>query len=184
MTTASYTSGIVSELSKTLAAVPDEAMERLAGDLLGASRVFVAGAGRSGLMMRAFAMRLMHLGLTAYVVGEAVTPSLASGDLLLVGSGSGETKSLVAMAEKARGLDATVALATVAPASTLARLAATVVVIPAAVKDGGGSGGSAQPMGSLFEQSLLLLLDAVVLRLMARQGIDAAAMFGRHANLE
>lgn len=183
MTTASYTSGIVSELTKTLAAVPDEAMERLAGDLLGASRVFVAGAGRSGLMMRAFAMRLMHLGLTAYVVGEAVTPSLASGDLLLVGSGSGETKSLVAMAEKARGLDATVALATVAPASTLARLAATVVVIPAAVKDG-GSGGSAQPMGSLFEQSLLLLLDAVVLRLMARQGIDAAAMFGRHANLE
>ena len=67
-----------------------------------APRIFVAGAGRSGLCMRALGMRLMHLGKTVYVVGETTTPSIAAEDLLILGSGSGRTTGLLAMAEKAR----------------------------------------------------------------------------------
>jgi len=89
-----------------------------------------------------------------------------------------------AMAGKAAGLGAAVALATVNPQSTIAAAADIVVAIPAAAKESSGGAVTAQPMGSLFEQSLLLLLDALILELMREEGTDAAAMLGRHANLE
>ena len=38
------------------------------------------------------AMRLMHVGFEAHVVGEATTPSIAEGDRLMVFSGSGERR--------------------------------------------------------------------------------------------
>lgn len=181
---------ILDELHRTIKSIPEQDIEQLVGQIAEtgarAGSIFVAGAGRSGLMMRAFAMRLMHAGLNAYVVGEAVTPGLQAGDLLIIGSGSGETGSLVNMAAKAKKLGANVALATVRPDSTIGQLADTVLVVPAASKEenDGGVTTTIQPMGSLFEQSLLLLFDAVVLSCMDRLGVDSAAMFGRHANLE
>jgi 6-phospho-3-hexuloisomerase len=36
--------------------------------------VLVVGMGRSGLVARGFAMRLRHLGLHSYVLGETITP--------------------------------------------------------------------------------------------------------------
>ena len=73
---------VINELSRTLTSVAFEQQEKLADEILNANRVFVAGAGRSGMMARCFAMRLMHMGLNAYMVGEVVTPSIAAGDLL------------------------------------------------------------------------------------------------------
>jgi 6-phospho-3-hexuloisomerase len=149
----------------------------------------VAGAGRSGLMMRAFAMRLMHLGLDAHAVGDATTPSLRGGDLLVIGSGSGETASLQAQARKARQLGAEVALITIVPESTIGKLADPVIRLrapspKAARTSGEPAASSIQPMGSLFEQGLLLLLDIVVMRMAAAEGIPQEQMFQRHANLE
>ncbi|MEF3312164.1 6-phospho-3-hexuloisomerase [Paenibacillus sp. GYB004] len=184
------TRSILQELDQTVKSIQVEEIERLVGQIAEtgarAGRIFVAGAGRSGLMLRAFAMRLMHAGFHAYVVGEAVTPGLQAGDLLIIGSGSGETGSLVNMAAKAKKLGASVALATVRPDSTIGQMADTVIAVPAAAKErnDGSATTTIQPMGSLFEQSLLLLLDTVVLCCMDRLGIDSAAMFGRHANLE
>ena len=60
------------------------------------------GAGRSGLVAKAFAMRLMHLGFTAYVVGETITPAMRPKDLLVIFSGSGRTKTIADIAETAR----------------------------------------------------------------------------------
>ncbi|WP_337100755.1 6-phospho-3-hexuloisomerase [Paenibacillus sp. YIM B09110] len=180
-----YSAAIAAELKQALAGVSEAEVERLVDAIAQAGRVFVAGAGRSGLMMRAFAMRLMHLGLDAYVVGETVTRSLAKGDLLIIGTGSGETKSLVPMAEKARSLGAVVAAFTISPASTIGRLADVAVLLSGAPKDRSDGGGvTAQPMGSLFEQTLLVLGDAVILRLMEKLGLDGKAMYGNHANLE
>lgn len=163
--------------------IPEQRLDELAELIMASRRLFVAGAGRSGLMMRAFAMRLVHLGFETYVVGETVTPALEAGDLLILGSGSGETRSLVSIAEKASSLQAAIALITVAPDSSLRRLAQLAVPIPAAVKTE-ATDATVQPMGSLFEQSLLIVLDAVVLKMMRRQGIEATAMMNRHANLE
>lgn len=178
-------SSILQELERTLQDVCPDEIVALAERIASAGAIFVAGAGRSGLMMRAFAMRLMHMGLHVYVVGETITPGIAAGDLLVIGSGSGETKSLAAMAAKAKSIGAVVAALTVVPESTLGQLASDRVVIPAATKDGAaGAAASGQPMGSLFEQTLLLLLDTIVLHLMERKSLEGSAMFNNHANLE
>jgi len=85
---------LVDTLRENLASIDDEAVDRLAQSILrtlGDRRIFVVGAGRSGLVARAFAMRLMHLGFSVHVVGETTTPRMDPGDLLIVISGSGET---------------------------------------------------------------------------------------------
>jgi 6-phospho-3-hexuloisomerase len=177
---------ILHELRRALARVGDERAERLVEAIAAARRIFVAGAGRSGLAMKGFAMRLMHLGFEAYVVSETVTPGITQEDMLLVGSGSGATASLVVSAEKARAVGAGVGLITIQEDSPIGRLADTVLTIPAPTpkieEDLGFS--SIQPMGSLFEQALMLTLDALVLVLMAQSGRKPEAMFARHANLE
>jgi 6-phospho-3-hexuloisomerase len=105
-----------------------------------AKRVFVVGAGRTGLALKATAMRLMHLGLTVFVVGETTTPAIQAGDLLLAGSGSGTTSTIVKAAEKAKAAGAQVVAISTTTDSPLAALATQVVVLPAAQKqDHGGS---------------------------------------------
>ena len=111
MNTTEYARRIAAELEYTLSRVDADAAEALADAILGAGKVFVAGAGRSGFAAKAFAMRLMHLGFNTYVVGETTTPDLAPGDLLFIASGSGETGSLVVMARKARSIGAKLAIA-------------------------------------------------------------------------
>jgi 6-phospho-3-hexuloisomerase len=129
----------------------------------------------------------MHLGKTVYVVGETTTPSIASADLLIVGSGSGQTPSLLANAEKALHKGARLLVFTIDAGSPLGRLANHRVVIPAPspkAAAGVAASASVQPMGTLFEQCLFVLCDSLILGLMQRTGEDAPQMFGRHANLE
>ena len=176
---------IALELTALASAIPADEANRLAEALHAAPAVFVAGAGRSGLMGRAFAMRLMHLGVKAHVVGETSTPGMQAGDILVLGSGSGETASLVAMAGKAKQLGGTVALVTTQPKSTIASQADLVIELAASQKtDDAPERLSVQPMGSLFEQGLLLCYDAVILRLMELRELDGKTMYGSHANLE
>ena len=186
---------IAEELSAALGRIATEQEEELVRAILQAPRIFVAGAGRSGLMARAFAMRLMHMGLTVYAVGDVTTPALAAGDLLLIASGSGRTTGLVNMAEKAASLGATVATVTMDPQAPIAALADAVLQIHAPTPKAAQAGRddseitpvqpmSVQPMGSLFEQCLLLCLDHIIVLLMERKGQNSERMFQRHANLE
>jgi 6-phospho-3-hexuloisomerase len=185
MTTTQYASKILNELNQTIERISVEEAEELVNLILGSKKIFVAGAGRSGFMAKSFAMRMMHMGLNAFVVGETVTPSLEEDDILIIASGSGETKSLVSMAEKAKNLDATVAVVTISPDSTIGRLSDLAIQIPAKPKAGIDSEyKTIQPMGSLFEQTLLLFFDAVILRVMDKKKAESGVMFGRHANLE
>ncbi len=181
-----YAQDIIRELDRTLKAVSPQEVERLADLILAAKRIFVAGAGRSGFVAQAFAMRLMHLGFTAYVVGETVTPAIKPDDLLVIGSGSGATATLVAIADKAKTVGASLALVTIFPGSRIGQLADAVVKIPASTPkaDGAAQVASVQPMGSLFAQSLLIVLDIVVMTLMEQKGLDSNTMFERHANFE
>ncbi|UOR07046.1 6-phospho-3-hexuloisomerase [Hymenobacter aerilatus] len=149
-----------------------------------AKRVFVVGAGRTGLALKAAAMRLMHLGLTVFVVGETTTPAIGSGDVLLAGSGSGTTSSIVKAAEKAAAAGAQVVAISTTTSSPLAALATHVAVLPAAQKQDHGGEISAQYAGSLFEQSVLLLLDAIFQTLWGLDGTPAEELWKRHANLE
>lgn len=185
MAMSAYADRVLQELQQAIRQIDGDALAQLANAVVQADQIFVAGAGRSGLMMRAFAMRLMHLGLRAYVVGETVTPSLTARGLLVIGSGSGETGTLAGMAKQAKKHGADVALITISPQSSIGQMADHLVQIPASAKDASDSGAvTVQPMGSLFEQSLLLTLDALILQLMDQTETNASLMYKRHANLE
>lgn len=177
---------LLKELEGTLRSVDSAKASALRQAIIAAPRIFVTGRGRSGLHMRGFAMRLMHMGRTVYVVDETTTPGIGEGDLLLIGSGSGRTASQFGHATKAKSLNAKVGLITIAETSPIADIADYVVRINAVTPklEGSAASGSFQPMGTLFEQSLGLLLDLLIVQLMADLNLTADQMFTRHANLE
>lgn len=178
---------VAQEIDRCLEVVDVSSVDRAIEQITAAKRVFLAGAGRSALAVRAHAMRLMHMGKTAYVVGDVTTPNIESDDLLLIGSGSGRTASLLASAQKAKGLEARLLLLTIDPQSPIGLLADDVVKIAAPspkATQTPGAVASIQPMGALFEQCLFVLLDLMILSMMQRQGLSSQQMFAHHANLE
>jgi len=179
---------ILGDLKLAASMVDEREIEQFIAHIRPGKRIFMAGAGRSGMAMRGFACRLMHLGLDAHLVGDITAPHARAGDLLIIGSGSGETQSLVALAQKAKKNGLQIILNTLAPKSSIASLADAVVVLPGAspkVEDPSFEGlASIQPMGSAFEQLSLLVYDAMVMALMDRLRQTAETMFERHANLE
>jgi 6-phospho-3-hexuloisomerase len=177
---------ILQEQQRVLSTVREDEISDFREALLRARGIFLAGRGRSGLQMKSFAMRLMHVGMKAYVVGETTTPGIEKRDLLVIGSGSGRTLSLVAYAQQARTLGADVALITAAEPSEIEKNAHLIVHInaPTPKNPQPSAIDSIQPMGSLFEQSLGLLLDTIILQIMELKGVEAEGMFARHANLE
>ena len=178
-----YAGAVSEEISAVVGGLDQQELARLVEAILAAKRVFVCGAGRSLLMMRAFAMRLMHMGVEAYVVGETVTPAIADGDLLIAGSGSGQTRGTLATVQAAAARGARTAVITAHGNSGIAEACDLVVVVPLPVTDETGSN-SPQPLGSLFEQSLLVVGDVLVIRLMKRMGTTNEQMLARHTNLE
>ncbi|WP_191561134.1 6-phospho-3-hexuloisomerase [Metabacillus idriensis] len=185
MQTTQYLAEILKELNHSADLIADEEAEKLVNGILESKKVFVAGAGRSGFMAKSFAMRMMHMGIDSYVIGETVTPNFEKEDILIIGSGSGETKSLVSMAEKAKSIGGKIAIVTIFPDSTIGQLADVTIKLPGSPKDQSeGDYKTIQPMGSLFEQTLLLFYDAVILRFMEKKELDTNKMYGRHANLE
>lgn len=181
-----YSKIILDELSQTLLRIDTEKADQLADAILEAHEIFCAGAGRSGFQVKGFAMRLMHMGIRSYVVGETCTPNIDSRGLLVVISGSGSTKSLVNHAKKAKEVGAKVALLTINPDSDIAKIADVVIEVPAPSpkSDKQGDVKSIQPMGSLFEQTAGLFMDSVILMMMDKKNMDSDTMFGRHANME
>ena len=182
----SYSMKLVEEVGDVIRRVDAGQVEKLVGMIMHTRRLFVEGRGRSGLMMSAFAIRLTHLDIHCHVVGESTTPSLQPDDLLLIGSGSGETVTAVQAAKLAKTNNGIVAVLTSRNSSTLAHICDHLVIIPAPVREIGDveTVSTIQPMGSLFEQTLLLLLDTIVLMLKNRLQQDEQMMIARHSNLE
>ena len=173
------------ELAACVRGVDGGQVEALGERVLQAQRVFVLGAGRSGLAMRMFALRLMQLGWTVHVVGDATTPAIAPGDLLIVGSASGETAGVATLVRLAREAGAQVAALTAEPDSSIGRMADHCVKIPGSTPKSAGSGASSRlPMASVLEQAYLVVLDCLVAWLAERTRQTDAAMMARHANLE
>ena len=170
---------ILGELSEISGRTSEEDLGRLADRILTADRVYVTGMGRSGLMARAFAMRLMHLGLSVFVVGETTTPSLEEDDLLLCCTRYGRSGSLLHYIQKAHAVNAHAAVITMDPSSPMAERADDVLLVPV-----GEHEETRQPLGTLFEQILLLTLDALVIVLMTKRGFTEREMARLHTNLE
>ncbi|GGH64357.1 6-phospho-3-hexuloisomerase [Filimonas zeae] len=175
---------VAEENSRIITGVSVEEAVALTQLLLQAKRIFVIGAGRTGLMMKAAAMRFMHLGLTVYVAGETTTPAITSGDVLIAASGSGTTSSIVKAAEKAHAAGAMVAAVSTVKQSPLAAFAQAVLVIPAAQKQDFHGTITQQYAGSLFEQSVLLVMDALFQSMWTLSGTPPEVMWKLHANIE
>lgn len=167
-----------SALNEVFRSLPDDAAVRTAGIICAHQRIFVCGAGRTGLMMKALAMRLAQTGRVVYVVGETVTPAITAGDLLILASASGKTASICRYAEIARSIGAQLLIFTGASHSPLTEIAPADVCFDTPSKEDGANAVSL--MGTLFEQALLLFSDQVILAL----NEDSSAMRARHANLE
>ncbi len=187
MSVKANTEKILAELTNNLTYLNNEQLDLFVKAIMGAKRIFGAGAGRSGVAMRGFINRLMHLGKSVSLVGDISSPHTKEGDLLIIGSGSGETESLVALANKAKKNNVKIALVTMDPKSTIGKLADVVVVLPGVspkLKNAGMNITSIQPMGSAFEQLSFLTYDGVVLELMEKMNETTDTMFPRHADLE
>nr|WP_279232995.1 SIS domain-containing protein [Fonticella tunisiensis] len=144
-------------------------------------RIFVDVEGRSGLMGKGFAMRLMHLGYTVYSVGETITPAVDKGDIYFSISSSGESDNVVVNTKKAKNKDCHVIVVTSKEISTLAALAEKVLIVPGTTKgDDGEQTKSVQLLSSLFDQSLHIVLDALCLMLSYKNNISNSEATSKH----
>lgn len=178
---------IIDELRANAEQVDNEELEAVVELITKANRIFIGGAGRSGFAARGFSNRLMHLGYTVYFVGEPTTPSIQEGDLLIVGSGSGNTASLVSNSKKAKEQGAKVATLTMFPENTIGSMADASIKIPGVTEKCAGqegSTGSVQASGSSFEELCWIIYDAMVMDLMKITNQGDKDLFKRHANME
>ncbi|MEQ1529850.1 MAG: bifunctional 3-hexulose-6-phosphate synthase/6-phospho-3-hexuloisomerase, partial [Methylococcales bacterium] len=172
---------ILDKISGILGATDESYNLQLTKLLDNASRIFVSGAGRSGLICKFFAMRLMHSGYDVSVVGEIVTPSIKRGDLLVIISGSGETEQLIAFTKRAKEVGANIVLISAKGDSTIGDMADAVFQIGRSEQYGKVLG---MPMGTIFELSTLSFLEAFISHIIHEKGIPEEIMRTRHANLE
>lgn len=187
---------MASKIRSIAGALSETEIDLFLDALLRANRVYIMGAGRSGLVAKAFAMRLMHLGLQSYVVGETITPAMNPEDLLVVFSGSGATKTVADIAETVKGIGGKVFLISYNRDSRIGKIADGVVVIPSQrekdadasvefeIRQMMGDHKSFAPLGTLFETTAMVFADAVISRLMEIMKCDVEDLRGRHANIE
>src|SRR6478672_7414560 len=174
---------VLAEIRGVTTNIDRDEIRSLAKSLLAADRVFVTGEGRSGFMARAFAMRLMHLGLPVFVIGETTTPAVRGTDTLVAISGSGTTGGTVRVAQQATALGATLWAVTTDPTSPLGSTATMQLVIPAATKyRRSDEAPTIQPLSSLFDQATHIALDVVCLIIAGARGVDNGLAATAHAN--
>jgi len=176
------------EISKNLSGKNARIMEDL---LLKAGKIYTMGVGHSGLMGKIFAMKLMHLGLASYVVGDVTTPGLREGDIVVAISQSGETTSVVALSKKAKKLGGKVIAITAFPQSSLGRIADHIVKIEAKAPgkkfpalSALGDEEHANLSGALFGINAFLFFYGLICDLVLRAKQTPGQIDSRHANIE
>ena len=176
---------IAEECQRALQKIDEEQSQQLVEAILNADEVFFIGVGRVMLSLQAICKRFAHFGIKAHCVGEITEPAITPNDLLIVGSGSGETLFPVAIAQKAKKIGTKVAWIGSNQESTIAKLADYKVRIPVQSKlNKPDELHSQQPMTSLFEQTLLLYGDSLAMEIMERKGLQFENLWKYHANLE
>jgi 6-phospho-3-hexuloisomerase len=172
---------LLDKISSVLAVTDQANAAKLLKLLDEAGRIFVGGAGRSGLVSRCFAMRLVHSGYQVNMVGEIVTPAIKAGDLFLVISGSGGTKTLLPLLETAKSKGAKIVVISMKNKSPMSDMADLTVQIG---NDDAFGLTKGMPMGTTFELSTLVYLEAVISELIHAKGLTEEGMRAIHANLE
>jgi len=168
---------ILTEISSILNQADEEKVLKLVEAILSSERIFLTGLGRSGLVARSFALRLMHLGFKVLIVGEVTTPAIKKGDLLVAISGSGETAIVKHIVSKAKELGAVIFLITSKTNTSIGEISDRVLILPEIEKP-------ILPLKSAFEAVTYILLDAAIVMIMQKTGVTSQEMMERHSNLE
>ena len=176
---------IISEVEFVLSKVDQKQISKFIDAIYSSNKIVLCGAGRVGMATRAFSMRLGHLGLNSYFLGDSTVPNIGNKDLLIVSSGSGETQTIYDVALIAKKHNSRIALITGNPNSRIGTLADIIIEVDAPSKTKEIKGfKSVQPMTSLNEQCLFLLFDAIVLEIMELKKQTHDLMWERHSVLE
>ena len=181
-----YSNKIHDEVTAVLSRVDPEQVQSALDLIQKARKIAFYGAGREGLMMRALAMRLFHLGYDVSVVGDITTPFLTNGDLLILSVGSGYISTGDALRSVAQRDGATVLCLTAQPDGKTPAASDKIVYLPAQTMadDTGSKSRSILPMGSVYELVLFVFSEIVVLELLKRTGKTFGEARDRHTNLE
>ena len=164
---------ILDNITAAVEFLDEDSIEKFEDIIINSKNVFVTGAGRSGLAAKAFAMRLMHLGLSVYVVGETISPAIYENDCIIAISGSGETNTIVSAVKIAKNRGSKVLVVTSYPESTLGQLADSCVIVKGRTKKEvddenymkrqiHGNYTSLTPLGTAFELTTLVFLYEIV----------------------
>ncbi|MDD6285566.1 6-phospho-3-hexuloisomerase [Candidatus Methanosphaera massiliense] len=185
---------ILEKVTQTTSAVKEEDIVKFTSMLEEVDSIFLMGLGRSGLVAKAFAMRLMHLGLSVYVVGETTTPAITDKDCLIAISGSGETSYIISTTGIAKQVGSKIIAITSYPDSTLAKRSDLILQLQGRTKIDeepnyarrqiSGLHNSLSPMGTIFEISALIFLDSVIAQMMDDLGQTEKDLKARHTVLE
>ncbi|MDQ1253831.1 MAG: 6-phospho-3-hexuloisomerase [Euryarchaeota archaeon] len=186
---------IIDHLDEVTEKLDTEAVKNMLQKIINGKRIFVMGAGRSGLVAKAFAMRLMHLGFSVYVVGETTTPAVRPDDVVVAISGSGETRSIADLGKIVKYIGSTLITVTSKKESTLGRISDIIVVLPSKTKIDPDAGGCLEknmrgdyknlpPLGTSFEITSLIFLDSLIAQLITLTGASEAELKSRHTNIE
>ncbi|MCI4360886.1 MAG: SIS domain-containing protein [Thermoplasmata archaeon] len=165
-------------VTASLEAIDPKVIVQVIDTLLKAPAVFVYGAGRSGIIGRAFAMRLVQTGLSAYVIGESVTPIVHRGDAVFIVSNRGESSSSTQTANIVRREGAELIVVTARSTSKLAHAASYLISLDFPEDR---ERPSFAPLGTLFESAALRLSDALIAELLVARGESEDSMRRRHA---
>jgi len=176
----------LSELSRVLDAIDGESVDEACELITGAKSILLYGCGREGLQLRGLAMRLYHLGIDASMVADMAAPPLGPGDLFITSAGPGELSTVTALTQVAKRDGASVLFFTATPDAPLRHIADQVVTVPAQTMatDQTSNTKSVLPMGSIYEGSMFLLFEIMILRIRERQQVSPDDMRARHTNME
>lgn len=173
------------EIQAVLTQVSETEVTVLVDEILKARRLFLFAVGRVFLALQCLGKRLGHLGIEAHVVGAITEKPCEHGDLVLIASGSGESRLPVALGQIAKERSARLGLITSAPTSMLQRLADFTVRLPCPTKHDATTGvASIQSLTTLFDQALHIFGDITALLIQERRGIKNEELWKHHANLE
>lgn len=179
----SYTA--LEELQSVFTSMEQKYVELICGELLKARRIAFYGVGREGLMMKAFCMRMMHLGLDVHMVGDMTTPPVGAGDLLFVSAGPGNFSTVSALMNVAKKAHTRIMVITAQPGGKAPQKADAVIYLPAqTMANDLNNPTSLLPMGSLYEISQLIFFDLISIIIREKIGQSPEQMRSRHTNLE
>lgn len=168
---------IFNELNELWSSIDSESLELFSNAIAKSKKnIICLGAGRMGYAVQSFAMRLSHLGFNTYMIGDTGLPRIGDDDIVIINSSSGETQSVVLLAQLAKKHGARLFVITSNEKSTLANLSDISLFYKPIT--------SSQLMKSAYEQFTFILFDHLSSKIFAKTGKDKTWVENNHSVLE